>query len=223
MITQKIVFLAAFVLVSSCTSQSQESDTSTKKTDLFDKSLEECGIDDAEHDRLLRLSQDDFDQDFKGGWRVYSYKEGCKNASAELIKDYILFSQPHPPNSHGILRWHAGQLKAGSGRTKEAIQFFRGTYKDLDDHGETWNLYVDATIGFLENDKDKVQYVYDRLSAIEVPETLKEQRRQFLKNNPDITMPEGFVDEPQNLSVVRRLLKCFGQPYSEAYGDCEKR
>ena len=31
-------------------------------------------------------------------------------------------------------------------------------------------------------------------------------------------MPEGFVDEPANLSVVRGLLNCFGQPYAKAYG-----
>lgn len=214
--------MAIFVLVSSCANQSQDIDTSTSQTTYLTKSMEDCGIDATEHDRLLSLSQDDFDQDFKGGWRIYAYKDGCKNAAAELIKDYILFSRPNPPNRHGILRWHAGQLKAGSGRTKEAIQFFHGTYKDLDDHGETWNLYVDATIGFLENDKNKVQDAYDALSDITVPESLKEERRNFLKNNPDITMPEGFVEEPQNLSVVRRLLNCFGKPYSEAYGDCEK-
>lgn len=81
-----------------------------------------------------------------------------------------------------------------------------------------WNLYVDGTIAFLTQDRSGLEAATDSLAAIEVSESEKEERRRFLEDNPDITMRDGFVDEPAFLSVLAGLLNCFGQPYSAAYG-----
>ena len=180
-----------------------------------------CGVDQPEFDRLLNLSQNKFDQDFEGGWRTIGYKDKCQNAAAEVIISYMLYSEPYPPESMGILRWHAGQTKAGAGKYEEAIALFKGTYKSDDDHGTPWNYYVDATIAFLENDQPALQRAHDELAKLTVSEDEKASRRKFLKDNPKISMPDGFVDNPQNLTTVTKLLNCFGKPYREAYGRCE--
>jgi len=184
--------------------------------------MQKCGVDQGEFDRLLALPQEGFDQDFTGGWRAISNKDGCNNAAAEMIKAYILYSVPHPPNNLSILRWHAGQTKAGAGEYDEAAALFAGTYKPDTDPSPEWDLYVKATIAFLQNDLPALQIAHDTLAAFPVAEEVKSARRQFLKDNPNITMPDNFVDEPQNLSPVKNLLACFGKPYSEAYGNCEK-
>lgn len=182
--------------------------------------FERCGVDNVEFDRQLSLSQKDFDQDFTGGWRAIDYKDGCNNAAGELIKAYMLYSAPHPPKQMRILRWHAGQTKASAGQIGEAIALFAGSYNPDPERGTEWNLYVDATIAFLQKDKAALQHAHDTLAATTVSENTKEQRRKFLNDNPNITMPKGFVDEPLNLSPVRDLLNCFDRPYSEAYGKC---
>lgn len=185
------------------------------------KELQTCGVGQTEFERLLGLSQKDFDQDFEGGWRSIGYKENCNNAAAEMIKSYILYSEPNPPERIGILRWHAGQTKASAGKYAEAISLFKGTYQAEDDHELAWNFYVDATIAFLKNDRRALQLAHDNLAQLTVSEEEKASRRKFLKDNPKITMPEGFVDNPQNLSPVKSLLNCFGKSYKEAYGRCE--
>lgn len=70
-----------------------------------------CDVTQQEFHRLLALPQDKFDQDFEGGWRAIGYKENCHNAAAEIIKAYILYSEPFPSKKISILRWHAGQKK----------------------------------------------------------------------------------------------------------------
>ena len=90
--------------------------------------LTACGVDADALDTYLEMDQHSFDQDFRGGWREVSEREGCGVGAATLIETYILFSQPSPPKSHGILRWHAGQILAGENETARAIAFFQGTY-----------------------------------------------------------------------------------------------
>jgi len=187
------------------------------------KEMTACTVEQAEFDRLLALSQKGFDQNFSGeGWRPLADKEGCKNTAGEVIKAYILYSTPAIPENQNILRWHAGQMKAGAGKYNEALAFFRGTYyRDSDTRNGEWNLYVDATIAFLSGDREALVQARDKLAAMPVSEKLKTARRKFLKDNPNITMPDEFVDEPQNLTPVNNLLTCFGQPYAKAYGKCE--
>ena len=44
-------------------------------------SLVDCGVDQAERDRLMALDVRSFDQDFDGGWRAVSYRDGCELAA----------------------------------------------------------------------------------------------------------------------------------------------
>ena len=184
--------------------------------------LTACGVDADALNTYLEMDQHSFDQDFKGGWREVSEREGCGVGAAVLIESYILFSKPSPAQKHGILRWHAGQILANEGETARALAFFQGTYQPEDDGAKSdWDLYVDATIAFLDNDHSTLSNARDVLATRLPDEETIAARQKFLDDNPEITMPEGFVTEPQNLTVVNRLLDCFGKPYGDAYGDCE--
>lgn len=182
--------------------------------------FQRCGIDNEELDRLLTLSYDDFDQNFDGGWRTLSFKDNCKPAAQKIIELYILFDNAINSNQLKLLRWHAGQVAADLGNYPLAIAFFNAS---IDNDGESskskkpWNLYAKGSIAFLMRDKNALQQIRDELSVIPVSEDEKNARRQFLKENPNIQMPDGFIDKPQNLSVLDRLLRCFEQPYSAAY------
>ncbi|MEM1381758.1 MAG: hypothetical protein AAGH41_14140 [Pseudomonadota bacterium] len=189
--------------------------------------LERCGVTERALSALLHLDQRAFDQDFNGGgWRGIDAQEGCERAAAEAIKAYILYSTPSAPDDIKLLRWHAGQLLANGGFTSEALPFFAGSFSETykgDGDADWWDIYVDATLAFLEGDRARLVAARDRLAAFPVSEEEKAARRKFLEDNPTVTMPPGFVDEPPNLAVVERLLACFGQPYAEAYaGDCAR-
>lgn len=187
--------------------------------------LTRCGVDAEELDSFLAMDQQSFDQDFFGGWREVQAREGCATGAAELIKAYILYSKPTEPKNLGILRWHAGQVYAGEGRTDEAVAFFRGTYNEVEgDQDRAWNFYVDATLAFLAGDREGLVKARDALAEIPVSEEEKAARQEFLDNNPNVTMPDGFLDQPMNLSVVNDLLDCFGRSYEKAYGadDCDR-
>lgn len=190
--------------------------------------LTRCGIDEEALDQQLALDYHGFDQNFEGGgWRGLARKDGCEVAQAELIKAYILYSTPKPTSSMNTLRWHAGQALAAAGRAGEALPYFRGAYHHDASKGEEkeeWDVYVDATIAFLERDRDALHAARDSLAAFSVSEEEKEARRQFLKDNPRISMPPGFVDEPSNLNVVEGFIACFDEPYKDAYGRaCQNR
>ncbi|NRA29899.1 MAG: hypothetical protein HRU11_06505 [Parvularculaceae bacterium] len=182
--------------------------------------LERCGVDKAALESYLALDYRAFDQDFSGGWRAVEQQQGCGRAAAELIKAYMLYSTPTPPESWGVLRWHAGQALANAGAEAEAIPFFQASYHRTAKTGEPdeWNLYVDATIAFLARDEEALLAAREALAAFPVPEEEKEARRKFLEDNPRISMPPGFVDEPSNLSVVDGFVACADKSYKEAYG-----
>lgn len=178
-----------------------------------------CGVDEDEFYRLIGLSYRDFDQDFKGGWRAIDYKDGCKIAAQNMLKSYLTYHAYKHHSERSMLLWHTGQVLAGDNKYDEAVKYFRQTYKS-GDHSTEWNLYVDATIAFLRKDKSALITARDTLALQTVSEEMKASRRGFLKQNSNVTMPNGFVDEPQNLSVVNKLIKCYDEPYSVAYGKC---
>lgn len=232
------VFISACTFfISACTffaiacqspvNETKTDDTGTGTYTVFSQSvrqdMENCGLDQGEFERLLSLPQKAFDQDFNGGWRAISYQDGCEDIAAEMIKAYILYSEPVPPTNIGILRWHTAQTKAGAGFYNEAIALMRGTYKKVEaplDNADQWNLYVDGSIAFLEGNKPALQAARDKLASAPVTESMKASRQKFLKDNPNITMPENFIDAPQNLAPLNSLLLCWGQSYSKAYGHC---
>lgn len=177
-----------------------------------------CGVDTDEVNRLIGLDPWAFDQDREGGWRVVARREGCEPAGAALIETYLHFAPQLDAQSFSILRWHAGQMHASSGETEAAIAWFSAAKKPGDD---AWNLYADATIAFLEEDRDAAETARAALAALAPGEAEQAARRQAIADNPHITFPDGFVTQPMNLNVVDKLLACWGQPYTQAYGTCD--
>jgi hypothetical protein len=180
-----------------------------------------CDVDADETNTLLALDPRAFDQDFSGGWRPIGNRD-CHVAAAGLILGYIdQTSYDLGDRQIRLMRWHAGQMMAYAGDYASAIDLLEDTHNpDSDD--PSWNLYVDATLAFLRRDRDAIQAVRDQLAAVPVSEEEQEARRQFLRDNPRIHMPSGFVTEPANLPVVDRLLDCFDADYGTAYqGECD--
>ena len=181
--------------------------------------LRACGVGPDELDRQMVLSQEAFDQDLEGGWREIAKQDGCREAASLLLQAYLRYSV-YPVEDQSMLRWHAGQLEAMAGDTLEAIALIRGTYDDSPEpDAVAWRLYARGTIAFLQRDRIVLSDQRDKLAALPVSEERKAERRQFLEDNPDVSMPEGFVDEPQNLAVLDRLLRCFDSDYASAYDD----
>lgn len=178
--------------------------------------LQACAIDADRLDSLLALPAHAFDQDFAGGWRPYADEPDCQRAAADLIIAYIGHSPHYDAQSHTIIRWHAGQMLAMADEPELAVEYLGSARSDQ----VAWNLYVDATIAFLHSDREAAEAARAELATRRPGEEEMEARRQFLASNPRITMPEGFVERPQNLDVVDRLLNCWDEPYSRAYGGC---
>jgi hypothetical protein len=141
----------------------------------------------------LSLSFEQFDQDDTRGWRALS-AAGCDAQAVRLVDDYSA-RQSHP---HPVIAWHRAQLLAKAGRTAEAIQATRQTHRPAGSDAATgfdWNDYADATIAFLQDDRQALQSARDRLAAAS----------------------SGAAINATNLRAVDRLLRCFGQPYKVAY------
>ncbi len=178
--------------------------------------LAQCGVDEARLTSLLALDQDAFDQDMAGGWRVVARQDGCWAAAADLIEVW----RDHSENLEAAysLNWHAGQMRAMAGEPQAAIALLERAKTD----SEAWNHYADATIAFLDRDRAALEAARAELAELRPSEEEMAARRQFLEDNPTITMPEGFVEQPQNLPVVDRLLSCFEGSYAGAYGgECD--
>lgn len=159
----------------------------------------------AEHTAMMSLSERAFDQDLAGGWRKIAAIPGCEAAAADLIKQY------RAQNSGGshMLTWHEGQLRSRIGEVEQATRLFSLSRVETDSSG--WNHYVDATIAFLNRDRQAL--VAARARLIAVPKIGELQFRD----------PAGNIVQlpwPPNLNVVDGLLDCFGRPYWEAYTRC---
>ena len=141
----------------------------------------------------LALPFEAFDQDDEGGWRRLAAAD-CDAESAQLIEAYIAGqAQPHP-----VLRWHAAQALARAGDSTRAIEVARQTRRPQAAEADSefqWNAYVDATVAFLQGDR----------------EALEAHRRQLAAASA-----RSALNRP-NLASVERLQRCFGQPYKQAY------
>jgi hypothetical protein len=180
--------------------------------------LAACGLDAEVLGGLLSLSQQDFDQDFDGGWRPYGEREACWVATGELIEIYRDHAPGADPDGLRMLNWHAGQNFAYAGEQARAIALFE-VAKHND--GGPWDLYADATIAFLRGDRRALEAARDALLAFAPDEEEQAARQRWLEENPNIQMPEGFVTDPPNLPVLDRFLRCWGADYQAAYsGRC---
>jgi len=156
--------------------------------------------------KQLALSMNDFDQNYKGGWRVLSDK-GCFSEAADLIALYR--EENLKPNS---LLFHEAQMRASAGDYTTASQLMTEEIKqDKDSKQDHFgaSYYLDATLAFFLRDREAL------IAA-----------RKALENHPK---PEGFVltdrlgnvvdrPWPPNLNVVKCLEARFDLPYNKAYG-----
>lgn len=110
---------------------------------------------------MMNLSPWDFDQS-PNGWRKYE-ATGEYVKAAKLIGAYIAQNKDrilHPPKGEktiyvAVMYFHIGQLLAfsGAGHYQKAIDAFKLSVRS---GNKCWNAYVSATIGFLENDMQKI-------------------------------------------------------------------
>ena len=152
-----------------------------------------------------------FDQTMDAGWREVANREGCAVVAADLIKDYRTANADLSEGMRSTMRWHEGQMRAEVGQTKQAIELFMTTYKDSENDSFGWNYYVDATIAFLEQDREALNEAREQLAALPKPSDI---------NMTDADGNPVQMDWPPNLKVVDNFLSCFGKDYAAAYGEC---
>ena len=154
---------------------------------------------------VLALGIEAFDQDMNGGWRKIASELGCESVAADVIMRYRALLQ----SRMGLLYWHEAQLRAMMGDKPTAIALMRKSVKQ-DDQGFGWNDYVDASIAYLEGDKQKLLNARERLARLPIP-----PNRRCVDTNGKVIDCGAW---PANLGVVDGLINCFSKPYKEAYG-----
>jgi hypothetical protein len=115
----------------------------------------------------LALTYEQFDQTMDAGFRPLA-AAGCSRQAADLIEAYIA-EHDAPQRS---LRWHVAQLRAMDGDSGAAVASARSVLSESEDFTEKplrWNDYVLATIAFLEQDREALQFHRDQV-ALGVPE-----------------------------------------------------
>ncbi|MCL5031332.1 MAG: hypothetical protein M1480_20200 [Bacteroidetes bacterium] len=136
----------------------------------------------------MELDYDEFDQTFHKGWRSLSdgnkYKE-----SAESIIYYINNKAGLSTEQLIYLNFHTGQMLAFNNDDESSLKFFyKCFYSDPKNNSEqVWNVYVSATIAFLEkrlNDLIKCRKKLEQLPPIPFRPHLRFVK-SFIKNFND--------------------------------------
>jgi len=110
----------------------------------------------------LELTYEQFDQTMDAGFRPLA-GAGCYRQAADLIEAYIA-EHDAPQRS---LRWHVAQLRAMDGDSGAAVASARKVLSETEDFSEKplrWNDYVRATIAFLEQDREALQFHRDQVA-----------------------------------------------------------
>lgn len=159
---------------------------------------------------MLALSPREFDQDLDNGWRQIVQHNTCHEAAANLIRSYYT---KHDLSS-GAMRtfvWHEGQLRAEVGQYQQAVRLMKQAKKAPDTDISGWNYYVDATIAFLQSDKNALKAERAKLAAVPKPEGF---------NPTDADGRPIDVKWPPNLEIVDKFIRCFEHSYADAYTQC---
>jgi hypothetical protein len=139
-----------------------------------------------EHDvrKYLLLEPYEFDQG-EHGWRELDNEKKFLEA-AEIIEKYIKenkekvqkYAEENPRLGY-VLVFHAGQLYATAGPQyyDKAIEFLNNSF-DPDESG--WNLYVEGTVAFLQDQKGKLLTCIEKLQND--PELIRAEVLEKLKN-----------------------------------------
>lgn len=173
------------------------------------------------HDKpaLLELEIQQFDRTIGEGWRPIASKAGCELVAADLIAEYRKTRlDPEDDRSAAALSWHEGQMRAAAGQSERAIDRFNGTYRQPERHNAdvAWNLYVRATIAFLEEDRELLDATHHELVTLPEPDFWAAAAKRT---------KETYGYEPlwpNNLNVVEAFQRCFNKSYAEAYGECNE-
>ena len=158
---------------------------------------------------IFQLDPHTFDQDRENGWRKIAHTKGCELSAAALINEYRTVIMAEQLSS---LTWHEAQLRASAGETEQAIYLFKQTHIHKDNH-LTNTLYRDATLAFLQRDKEALVTMRNALAEITEPEYFAKAIERHRKQYPDYPPPKW----PPNLDVVDGFIACFDKPYKDAY------
>jgi hypothetical protein len=166
----------------------------------------DCSFD---RNALMALDEQSFDQDLSGGWRELANISQCQEVAADLIRD---FRESHHIAS-GILFWHEGQLRAMANHYEHAVPLLEKSRKPALEDFAGWNLYVDATVAFLQKDSSALERARQALAILQ-PSGELEVKDGYIQ----IHGAQSKIRWPMNLDVVNGLRNCFWKSYSEAYG-----
>lgn len=175
-------------------------------------SADECRFDNRAE--LLAMPPEAFDQGPGEGWDALVRRAGCQLELADLFAAY---RRQAKASGHPELAWHEAQLRAYEGQRDPASALMRLTYRPAGADPEGWNLYVDATIAFLDDDLPALRRARARLAALPLP--------------PGTTLRDGMVEMrsaqglqhiawPPRLKTVDDLIRCMYQPYALASESC---
>ncbi len=170
-----------------------------------------------DRERLLALDEASFDQDLSGGgqgWRAVANVPGCELAAADLLAAY---RKAHPGGSD-TLSWHEGQLRAMAGQYTQAIPLLEAARKPAELDPAGWNAYVDATVAFLRGDRAALAKAQAALASVQPAAGMPPLKDGFMELPNEAGGPPIRVRWPPNGDVVEGFVRCFGKPYSQAYG-----
>lgn len=153
-----------------------------------------------EHEELLSLGYQQFDQTPGSGWRIPADRKEYRKA-ARLIETYISRNQ-ELTDQRVILHFHAAQLFAFAGDRPAAVAHLEhchqsappGSQVYIIERVECWNDYVAATKAFLERDREQLLAARERLAS-----------------------RPAVQGEIPHLKIVNSFVAHFGETYSTAY------
>ena len=161
----------------------------------------DCAYD---HTQSLALDYKTFDHD---GWRPLAAMNGCKQAAADLIRDYREAHADLSADDRRSLIWHEGQMRAAFGDYADAIPLL-----SVENPDPTMRDYAAATVAFLKHDKTALLTARAKLVAEPKPDGWDEAVAELKASGETVLWP-------LNLEVVDGMILCFDKPYAEAY-DC---
>jgi hypothetical protein len=155
-----------------------------------------CELTDEQRVANRSLSFQDFDQ--RGVTPHTARKLGERDCFAEAAaasEDYLLFGPTLTQRENNVVSWHLAQYLALSGREAEGARVMATTRREPEETPDQfdWNTYVLGSHAFLTGDRAGLDIASERLNA-------QSGQRNIM-----------------NGRVLRRLQKCFGQPYVVAY------
>lgn len=163
---------------------------------------------------MMNLDVDTFNSTPGQGWRTIGDTPGCEGAAADLLALYR--TQKIDEQRYGLMH-HEAQMRAAAGQYPAAIALIEEVRA-----GETETdmvAYRDAELAFLRGDRPALLEARERLANLPKPDWFEDSVANFRQRYPDSPPPTW----PVNLETVDALVRCFGQPYRDAYGCRDER